>query len=210
MISHAETLITVFTRINAAALNFSRLKCGACSRVELIWGWRLFESWTRQRIVLATTLLFSVLTGGALINFFLTDAVLNGEGMGSTFLWCIVLCCTVRVIMRVRLTIHLGPVPRKMVKFNPGLSQISSMVFSSKNLQLEVTIYCSIFTTRYSNNNTKCYPKQCIGMQNRKTEQNFNPGLTLIDTSGTGPRKLPWAVRFAYTLYYDIKSRSNF
>ena len=56
-----------------------------------------------------------------------------------------------------------GPVPRKMVKFNPGLSQISSMVFSSKNLQLEVTIYCSVFTTRYSNNNTKCYPKQCIG-----------------------------------------------
>ena len=33
-----------------------------------------------------------------------------------------------------------GPVPRKMVKFNPGLSQISSMVFSSKNMQLEVTI----------------------------------------------------------------------
>ena len=30
----------------------------------------------------------------------------------------------------------LGPVPRKMVKFNPGLSQISSMVFSFKNLQL--------------------------------------------------------------------------
>ena len=58
----------------------------------------------------------------------------------------------------------LGPVPRKMVKFNPGLSQISSKVFSSKNMQLEVTIYCLVFTTRYSNNNTKCYPKQCIGM----------------------------------------------
>ena len=27
----------------------------------------------------------------------------------------------------------LGPVPQKMVKFNPGLSQISSTVFSSKN-----------------------------------------------------------------------------
>ena len=57
----------------------------------------------------------------------------------------------------------LGPVPRKMVKFNPGLSQISSMVFSSRNMQLEVTIYCLVFITRYSNN-TKCYPKQCIGM----------------------------------------------
>ena len=42
----------------------------------------------------------------------------------------------------------LGPVPRKMVKFNPGLSQISSMVFSSKNMQLEVTIYCLVFITR--------------------------------------------------------------
>ena len=34
------------------------------------------------------------------------------------------------------------PVPRKMVKFNPGLSQISSTVFSSKNMQLGVTKYC--------------------------------------------------------------------
>ena len=62
------------------------------------------------------------------------------------------------------LDIGQGPVPRKMVKFIPGLSQISSMVFSSKNMQLEVTIYCLVFTTRYSNNKTKCYPKQCIGM----------------------------------------------
>ena len=34
-----------------------------------------------------------------------------------------------------------GPVPRKMVKFNPGLSQISSKDFSSKNMQPEVTKY---------------------------------------------------------------------
>ena len=33
----------------------------------------------------------------------------------------------------------LGQVSRNMVKFNPGLSQISSTVFSSKNMQLEVT-----------------------------------------------------------------------
>jgi len=30
-------------------------------------------------------------------------------------------------------------------------------------------------------------PKQCIGMKNTETEQNFNPGLTLIGLSGTGP-----------------------
>ena len=36
----------------------------------------------------------------------------------------------------------LGPVPRKMVKFNPGLSQISNTVFLSKSVQLEVTKYC--------------------------------------------------------------------
>ena len=30
--------------------------------------------------------------------------------------------------------INQGPVPRKMVKFNQGLSQISSTVFSSKNM----------------------------------------------------------------------------
>ena len=51
----------------------------------------------------------------------------------------------------------LGPVPQKMVKFSPGLSQISSTVFSSKNMQLEVTRYCLVFTTSIvvSNDNTK-------------------------------------------------------
>ena len=58
----------------------------------------------------------------------------------------------------------LGQVPRKMVKFNPVFSQILSTVFSSKNMQFEVTKYCWAFITRYSNNNTKCYPKQCLGM----------------------------------------------
>ena len=32
-----------------------------------------------------------------------------------------------------------GPVPRKMVKFNPRLSKISSKVFLSRNMQLELT-----------------------------------------------------------------------
>ena len=47
-----------------------------------------------------------------------------------------------------------GPLPRKMVKFNPGLNQISSKVFLSKNMKLELTKYCLAFTPRYSNNNT--------------------------------------------------------
>lgn len=40
---------------------------------------------------------------------------------------------------------HQGQVPRKMVKFNQVLSQILSMVFSSKNMQLEVTILLSLY-----------------------------------------------------------------
>ena len=32
-----------------------------------------------------------------------------------------------------------GPVPRKMVKFNPGLSQILSKVFLSDKMQLKFT-----------------------------------------------------------------------
>ena len=68
-----------------------------------------------------------------------------------------------------------------------GLSKVWRTVFTSKNMQLEVTKYCSAFTTRYSNDNTKCYPEQCIGMSSTKTEQYFNPGLTLISLSETGP-----------------------
>ena len=47
-----------------------------------------------------------------------------------------------------------GPVPGKTVKFNLGLSQMSSTVFLSKNMQLEVAKYCWALTTRYSNDNT--------------------------------------------------------
>ena len=53
-----------------------------------------------------------------------------------------------------------GTVPRKFI---PGLSQILSKVFLSKNMQLELTKYCRAFTPRYSNDNTKCYSKQYIG-----------------------------------------------
>ena len=37
-----------------------------------------------------------------------------------------------------------------MVEFNPGLSQILSKVFLSKNMQLELSKYCWAFTPRYS------------------------------------------------------------
>ena len=56
----------------------------------------------------------------------------------------------------------LGPVPQKMVKFNPGLSQISSKVFLSKNMKLELTKHCLAFTPRYTDDNTKCYSKKFI------------------------------------------------
>ena len=49
-----------------------------------------------------------------------------------------------------------------MVKFKPGLSQILSKVFLSKNVQFELTKYCSAFTPRYGNDNTKCYSTQYI------------------------------------------------
>ena len=53
--------------------------------------------------------------------------------------------------------------PHKMVKFNPGLSQILSKVFSSMNMQHKLTKYRQGFTLRYSNDNAKCYSKQYIG-----------------------------------------------
>ena len=58
-----------------------------------------------------------------------------------------------------------GQVARKTLTFNPGLSQILSKVFLSKNMQLELyTKYCWAFTPRNSNNNnTKFYSKQYIG-----------------------------------------------
>ena len=45
----------------------------------------------------------------------------------------------------------------------PGPSSILSKVFLSENMQLKLTKYCSAFSPRYSNDNTKCYSKQCIG-----------------------------------------------
>ena len=53
--------------------------------------------------------------------------------------------------LRVRILLHQSPVPLKMINFNTGLSQVLSKVFLSKNMQLELTKYCSAFTPRYSN-----------------------------------------------------------
>ena len=51
---------------------------------------------------------------------------------------------------------HLGPIPRKIIKFNLGLSQIfTSEVFLSKNILLQLTKYCWAFTPRNSKDNTK-------------------------------------------------------
>ena len=38
------------------------------------------------------------------------------------------------LLTRVRLCLQQGPVPRKMVKFNPGFSQILSKLFLSENM----------------------------------------------------------------------------
>ena len=51
----------------------------------------------------------------------------------------------------------LGPVPRKVVKFNPGLSQTLSKVFLSKNMLLDLTKYFCIFTSRFSDDNIEFY-----------------------------------------------------
>ena len=60
-----------------------------------------------------------------------------------------------------------------MVKFNPGLSQTSSKVSLSKNMSLELTKYCCIFTPTYSDDNIECYSKQCMESLIQKVGQNF-------------------------------------
>ena len=46
-----------------------------------------------------------------------------------------------------------------MVKFNPGLSQILSNVFLSKNMSLELTKYYLDFTPRLNDDNIEYYSK---------------------------------------------------
>ena len=68
-----------------------------------------------------------------------------------------------RISLSVEYSVLWGPVPRKVVKFNPELNWILSKVFLSKDMQLERTTYYWAFTLRYGNGNTKCYLKQYIG-----------------------------------------------
>ena len=56
----------------------------------------------------------------------------------------------------------LGPVPWKMVQFNPGLSQILSKVFLRKNMSLELTNQLCL-SMRFSDDNTKSFSKQWRG-----------------------------------------------
>ena len=58
-----------------------------------------------------------------------------------------------------------GPVLGKMVKCNPGISQISIKVFLSKNMSLQLTKDCCVFTPRFGDDNThvECYSKQYMG-----------------------------------------------
>ena len=80
-----------------------------------------------------------------------------------------------------------GPVPQMMVKLNRRLSQILITVFLSKSVYLKPTKDCLAFTLTYSNNNTKCYSKQCTDGKYKIVEQNLNPGLALMNLSETGP-----------------------
>ena len=57
------------------------------------------------------------------------------------------------VELRLKIII-LSPVPRKIVKFNPGLSQMSSKVFLPENMYFELTKYCCVFTLKKRNDNT--------------------------------------------------------
>ena len=51
-----------------------------------------------------------------------------------------------------------------MVRFNPGLSQILSKVFLSKNMSFELAKYSGVFTSRFSDDT-------------KTTNKIFNPGL---------------------------------
>ena len=44
--------------------------------------------------------------------------------------------------LKFTVSILLGPVPRKMVTFNPGLSLVLRKVFFSKDMQLKLKKYC--------------------------------------------------------------------
>ena len=65
-----------------------------------------------------------------------------------------------------------GPVPWKMVNFNPGLSQISSKVFFPKNTSLQLTKCCCVFTLRFSDDNIKCYSLSKYAQEGKNKKRN--------------------------------------
>ena len=75
---------------------------------------------------------------------------------------------------------NLGPVPRKMIKFNPGLSQILGKVFCPRTCNSILPRDTVMMTQNVTQNNTQEDKIQ-------KRNKNFNPGLALIGLSGTGP-----------------------
>ena len=58
---------------------------------------------------------------------------------------------------------RLGPVPQKMVKFNPGVSQILRKVILCKKMLLEHTKYFGVFTPRFSDDSIELYSRKSIG-----------------------------------------------
>ena len=74
----------------------------------------------------ARTIQSQSLTQGCLSSVYCAHGMRQGQVCG---VFDICVCCW---------KVALGPVPRKMVKFNPGLSQIWSEVFLSKKMQFEL------------------------------------------------------------------------
>ena len=88
-----------------------------------------------------------------------------------------------------------------MVKLNPGLSQILSKIFLTKNMSLELTKYCFLFTTRLNDDNIEYYSKQCKGRKIQKWNRIFNPWLVLISLSWT------WAWNFKNSIVKGTMSQ---
>ena len=55
-----------------------------------------------------------------------------------------------------------GPGLSKDGKLNLGFTKILNKVFLSKNMSLELTKYCWVFTSIFNDDNTECYSTQCI------------------------------------------------
>ena len=88
-----------------------------------------------------------------------------------------------------------GPVPWKMVNFNPGLRQILSKFFLSKDMQLELIKYCKV--EPLLQNTIMITQKVTLSNICKKVKYkiraNFNSWLVLICLWGTGPRTITFS-----------------